>query len=102
MAELEYRVLACRPVDWDERYQRLAAAAGVPGPTPVYPGSVRKHCQDCGVEVWLGPQGQAQLGAVHKLLCFLCALDEQAASPLPTEVRDLGNPYLPADRKPEQ
>jgi hypothetical protein len=100
------QIITCRPVDWAVMDKVMPGTAE----TPVYPGSVKASCEDCGIEIWLGPRGQQYLagqgapGAMRELrawlqghddilvLCFVCT----AQRPAPGDdvgIVGLGNPY---------
>lgn len=88
MGPLEVKVVASRPVDWSE-----AALPGLPE-TPVYPGSIKDFCKECGIDVWVGPMQQQFMKENQDvtLLCFQCA-GVLANQGMQFEVRTLGNDF---------
>jgi hypothetical protein len=65
-------LLAGRPGEAERaKYQRLAPDVVVPLPAP---GSVVEACEDCGVEVWIGPNQQRARQAIRvHVVCYGCS-----------------------------
>lgn len=76
-------------MDWTEEFQ-------IPDlePTPIYPGSIVVECQGCSRAIYVGPRAQA-LEIPHYLVCFLCAAVASQRDEVDSNIRNLGNPYLP-------
>lgn len=96
-------ILACRPWDLDdldpERRKIWDAVEKETGLVPpIYPGSIKSACQECGMAVSLGPRQQQQRfelpmrGVQVAIMCLLCAT-RAVAEAGSGDVFDLGNPY---------
>lgn len=101
--ELYAPVLACRPVrfeDYSPEYQRIheRVTRESGAQLNIYPGSTYDHCEDCGVEVAVGPRQQAAIEAAHEvgLLAHVCCMidaSRRAGEADEVDVVGLGNPF---------
>ena len=102
-------VLACRPVrpeDYPPARLRLwrGIAKDVGVEAPIYPGSTYQPCEDCGIQVAVGPRQQEaistanSLGLLAHVCCMIDASVRASAPDIDEVVRTLGNPF--AKKKP--
>lgn len=96
-------VLACRPVrfeDYSPEYlaihERVVAESGAH--LSIYPGSTYESCEDCGVQVAVGPRQRAAIETAHGvglLAHVLCMIDASKRAGEDGEIAtiSLGNPY---------
>jgi len=102
-------VLACRPVrpeDYDPKrmavYNRVQAGAGVQ--LSIYPGSVYQPCQDCAIQIAVGPRQQeavelaTSVGLDSHVVCMLCAPARAEGA----AVGHLGNPFKKEGVRPRE
>ncbi len=94
--------IGCAPVDPNQYGgPRLSIwngikASGLPAP-PFYPGSVYATCDECAIQIIVGPRQQEALEAAGRQgvevtkLCLVCAAITRSGS----VVANLGNPYQP-------
>jgi hypothetical protein len=101
--ELYAPVLACRPVrfeDYSPERQRLheRVTAQTGAQLNIYPGSVYQSCEDCGIEVAVGPRQQQAIEAAHQvgLLAHVCCMidaDQRAGEADEVTLISLDNPF---------
>lgn len=62
---------------------------------PLYPGSIEKPCEVCGIGVQIGPRQQAKMNDTPEdKVMFTCLIDASIlAHQHDAPVYDLGNPY---------
>jgi hypothetical protein len=100
-------VLACRPVRFEdyssEQLAQHRAAEAATGETlDIYPGSEYVPCEDCGIEVALGPRGQAVRDAAREVgldphVCCMFDAARRAAEADEMSLGNLGNPFKRKD-----
>lgn len=106
--EFERALMACRAVRPEEYrpdlwklWVKVVTDANGKVP-PDYPGRIFKHCEECGIEVQVGPRQQAailQMGEENvQIACLVCAsailVREKQADPSATfGMVNMGNPY---------
>lgn len=100
-------VLACRPVRIDDYPPERRAvwdkvATNVGTPLNIYPGSTYQLCEDCAIEIAVGPRQQAavesatHVGLAAHVCCMLCAgarAAEAEADGDEMDVISMGNPF---------
>lgn len=98
-------VLACRPVrfeDWPadrlQEHRKIVKDTGVE--PPIYPGSTYQPCEDCGIQVAVGPRQQEAISIANELGLLahvVCAFDAMVRATAPdvdeVGVMTLGNPF---------
>ena len=103
MSPFDQMVLACRPARiadypperravWEQLVKQTGTAPSI------YPGSIFRACEECGIEVAVGPRQQSALarGSVT-VLCMLCAALYSREPNVEATLMNLGNPFK---RKP--
>lgn len=96
-------VLACRPVRFEDYpadrrrvHEEIVGRTGAE--LNIYPGSTYQSCEDCGIEVAVGPRQQQIIRAAHEvgLLAHVCCMfdaSRRADEADDVDVTHLGNPF---------
>lgn len=101
-------IFACRPIrledwpqEWQDYYNEAMAKSGMPIPT--YDNAIVGQCQECGIDIQVGPRQQVQIrrcdedGIPIIMLCLMDAslfeIQQMQANPASkATLYNLGNP----------